>query len=38
MQFLKAARKTFDVAEIEDEDRPAFSREGLFLYALTARR
>jgi hypothetical protein len=37
MQFLKAARKAFAVAEIEDEDRPVFGREGLFLYALTQK-
>ncbi|KAK0615847.1 putative methyltransferase-domain-containing protein [Bombardia bombarda] len=34
MRFLKAAKKTFQATEIEDEDRPVFSREGLFLYAL----
>lgn len=37
MQFLKAARKAFAVAEIEDEDRPVFGREGLFLYAFTKK-
>ena len=35
MQFLKAARKAFTVIEIEDEDRPVFSRDGLFLYTFT---
>ncbi len=34
MQFLKAARKVFQVAEVGDEDRPIFSREGLFLYSF----
>ncbi|KAI1495076.1 putative methyltransferase-domain-containing protein [Biscogniauxia mediterranea] len=38
MQFLKKARKAFNVAEIEDEDRPVFSREGLFLYAITSKK
>lgn len=37
MQFLKAARKSFTVTEIEDEDRPVFSREGLFLYTFTRK-
>ncbi|KAK4249306.1 protein-lysine methyltransferase METTL21D [Corynascus novoguineensis] len=37
MQFLKAARKTFNVIEIEDEDRPIFSRDGLFLYTFTRK-
>lgn len=35
MQFLKAARKAFTVTEIEDEDRPVFSRDSLFLYTFT---
>ncbi|KAK4190723.1 protein-lysine methyltransferase METTL21D [Podospora australis] len=37
MQFLKSARKAFKVTEIEDEDRPIFTREGLFLYAFTKK-
>ncbi|AEO55864.1 hypothetical protein MYCTH_2124828 [Thermothelomyces thermophilus ATCC 42464] len=37
MQFLKAARKTFTVTEIEDEDRPVFSRDCLFLYTFTRK-
>ncbi|KAK3941248.1 protein-lysine methyltransferase METTL21D [Diplogelasinospora grovesii] len=37
MQFLKSAKKIFQVTEIEDEDRPVFSREGLFLYTFTSR-
>jgi hypothetical protein len=37
MQFLKAARKAFAVAEIEDEDRRVFGREGLFLYTFTQK-
>ncbi|KAK4122455.1 hypothetical protein N657DRAFT_576241 [Parathielavia appendiculata] len=38
MQFLKAARKAFTITEIEDEDRPTFSREGLFLYTFTQKQ
>ena len=37
MQFLKSARKLFKVADIKDEDRPVFGREGLFLYAITKK-
>ncbi|KAK0670557.1 putative methyltransferase-domain-containing protein [Cercophora samala] len=37
MQFLKSARRAFRVTELEDEDRPIFTREGLFLYAITAK-
>lgn len=36
MQFLKKAQKMFKVTEIPDEDRPIFSREGLFLYTFQA--
>ncbi|EMR66305.1 putative nicotinamide n- protein [Eutypa lata UCREL1] len=36
-QFFKKARKAFKVVEIEDEDRPVFSREGLFLYTFTSK-
>ncbi|KAL7623478.1 Protein-lysine N-methyltransferase efm6 [Parahypoxylon ruwenzoriense] len=36
MQFLKKAQKMFQVVEIADEDRPVFSREGLFLYTFRA--
>jgi hypothetical protein len=35
MQFIKAAKKAFTVTEIDDEDRPVFSRSGLFLYTFT---
>ena len=38
MQFLKKAQKIFDVLEVVDQDRPVFSREGLFLYAFTGKR
>lgn len=37
MQFLKAARKTFNITELEDEDKPVYSRQGLFLWALTRK-
>ncbi|KAI0387082.1 putative methyltransferase-domain-containing protein [Hypomontagnella monticulosa] len=36
MQFLKKAQKMFRVTEVQDEDRPIFSREGLFLYTFQA--
>ncbi len=34
MQFMKKAKKLFVVEEIEDQDRPIFSREALFLYVF----
>jgi protein N-lysine methyltransferase METTL21A len=34
MRFLKDAQKAFHVVEIPDEDRPEFSRQGLFLYSF----
>ena len=37
MQFLKNARKRFQVEEIEDKGRPVFSREGIFLYTFTSK-
>ncbi|KAI8624481.1 putative methyltransferase-domain-containing protein [Xylariaceae sp. FL1651] len=37
MQFLKQARRRFCVAEVEDEERPIWSRQGLFLFAITAK-
>jgi protein N-lysine methyltransferase METTL21A len=37
MQFLKKAQKAFRVAELHDEDRPVFSRQGLFLYSFTCK-
>ncbi|CAK7273671.1 Protein-lysine N-methyltransferase efm6 [Sporothrix epigloea] len=36
-QFVKKAQKKFCITEIADEDRPIFSREGLFLYTFTRR-
>lgn len=38
MQFVKKAQKAFNVAEVQDEDHPVFSRQGLFLYAITSKR
>jgi hypothetical protein len=37
MQFVKAAKKTFVVEEIFDEDRPVFQRESLFLFTFRKR-
>lgn len=36
-QFVKKAQKKFCITEVVDEDRPVFSREGLFLYTLTRK-
>ncbi|KAI4597498.1 hypothetical protein KJ359_004200 [Pestalotiopsis sp. 9143b] len=36
-QFVKKAQKAFHMAELHDEDRPIFSRQGLFLYAITSK-
>ncbi|CAK7563806.1 MAG: Protein-lysine N-methyltransferase efm6 [Sporothrix epigloea] len=36
-QFVKKAQKKFCITEIVDEDRPIFSREGLFLYTFRRR-
>lgn len=38
MQFLKNAKKAFVVIEVADDDRPIFSREGLFLYTITSKK
>lgn len=38
MHFLAKAKKTFSMTELDDDDRPVFSREGLFLYALRAKQ
>ncbi|KAI1332689.1 putative methyltransferase-domain-containing protein [Xylariaceae sp. FL0255] len=37
MHFLKQLRKKFSVAEVEDSERPVWSRQGLFLFAVTAK-
>ncbi len=34
LQFMKKAKKKFVVEEVEDQDRPTFSREALFLYTF----
>lgn len=38
MQFLKKAQKLFSVVEVADQARPIFSREGLFLYAISSKQ
>ncbi|KAL8392663.1 hypothetical protein RB595_002746 [Gaeumannomyces hyphopodioides] len=38
MQFLKKAQKLFSVVEVADQARPVFSREGLFLYAISSKQ
>lgn len=38
MHFLAKAKKAFKVTEIEDDERPVFSREGLFLYTFETKR
>ncbi|KAI1194393.1 putative methyltransferase-domain-containing protein [Nemania serpens] len=37
MQFLKQTRKRFSVAEIDDDERPVWSRQGLFMFAITSK-
>ncbi|EFX04392.1 hypothetical protein CMQ_1320 [Grosmannia clavigera kw1407] len=37
MQFVKKAQKRFCVTDLADEDRPVFSRQGLFLYSITRK-
>lgn len=37
LQFMKSAKKRFVVADLEDQDRPVFSREQLFLCTMTKR-
>ncbi|KAI2630008.1 putative methyltransferase-domain-containing protein [Xylaria nigripes] len=37
MQFLKQARKRFSVVEVEDDERRVWSRQGLFMFAITSR-
>lgn len=32
--FIKSAKKRFSVEEVEDVDRPTFSKDGLFLYTF----
>lgn len=37
MQFVKRAKKAFVLTEVVDDERPVFSREGLFLYTITTK-
>jgi hypothetical protein len=37
-KFLKKAQKMFVVEQVADEDRPVFSREGLFLYTFRSKK
>lgn len=37
MQFLKNAKKLFNIAEVEDDERGVYSRQGLFLYTITSK-
>ncbi|KAK5992351.1 Protein-lysine N-methyltransferase EFM6 [Cladobotryum mycophilum] len=37
MQFVKMAKKAFQVEEIFDEDRPVFQRQALFLFTFRSR-
>ncbi|KAI1825258.1 putative methyltransferase-domain-containing protein [Xylaria intraflava] len=37
MQFLKQARRRFCVVEVEDDERPVWSRQGLFMFAITSK-
>ena len=37
MQFLKKAQRAFDMTDLVDDDRPIFSREGLFLYSIRSK-
>ena len=37
MNFLKKLQKEFHVEEALDEDRPVFSRRGVFLFTLTRK-
>jgi protein N-lysine methyltransferase METTL21A len=38
MNFVKKAKKAFQVEEIFDEDRPVFQRLGLFLFSFRSRQ
>lgn len=37
LQFMKRIKKAFNVVEVEDDERPEFSRKGLFLYTITSK-
>ena len=38
MQFMKVAKKVFEVAEVGDEDKPVYSRENLYLYTFKKKQ
>lgn len=37
MQFIKNAKKLFLIEEIEDQDKPVWSREQLFMYTFRSK-
>ncbi|CAN8106250.1 unnamed protein product [Discula destructiva] len=37
LHFVKRARKAFHVVEVDDDERPIFCRQGLFLYTFTSK-
>lgn len=37
MRFVKMAKKTFQVDEVFDEDRPVFQRKGLFFFTFRSK-
>ncbi|KAI1161191.1 putative methyltransferase-domain-containing protein [Nemania serpens] len=37
MQFLKQTRRRFSVTEFDDDERPVWSRQGLFMFAITSK-
>jgi protein N-lysine methyltransferase METTL21A len=37
LHFLKSAKKVFEAAELDDDDRSVFGREGVFLYRFRKR-
>ncbi|KAI0536973.1 putative methyltransferase-domain-containing protein [Xylaria digitata] len=38
MQFLKQAHRRFCVTEIDDDERPVWSRQGLFMFEITSKQ
>jgi hypothetical protein len=37
MHFLKQVRKRFCVTELDDDERPIWSRQGLFMFAIASK-
>jgi len=37
MQFMKKAKKMFTVQEVEDEEKPVWERDRLFLYVFRSK-